>query len=116
MDGIADVVKNSDNTVGEKERSAYVDAYLNGRKIEGTMEREEFASFLEYSGYIASDGAKQMTGGYVTPSPVAEACKRCAFSGCCSYDCSVSGEREIKKVNCARVAEIVRERKQKGGE
>ena len=116
MDGSADVVKNSDNTVAEKERSAYVDAYLNGRKVEGAMEREEFASFLEYSGYIASDGAKQMTGGYVTPSPVAEACKRCAFSGCCSYDCSVSGEREIKKVNCARVAEIVRERKQKGGE
>lgn len=116
MDGSADVVKNSDNTVAEKERSAYVDAYLNGRKIEGAMEREEFASFLEYSGYIASDGAKQMIGGYVTPSPVAEACKRCAFSGCCSYDCSTSGEREIKKVNCARVAQIVRVKKQEGDE
>ena len=113
MDGSADVVRSSDNTVAEKERSAFVDAYLNGRKIEGAMDRGEFSAFLDYSKYIAADGVRRMLGGYVTPSPVSGACKRCAFSGCCSYDFSVSGERETKKVNCAQIAGIVREEKQK---
>ncbi len=114
MDGSGDVVKVSDNTVAEKERSAFVDAYLNGRKIEGAMERAEFASFLEYSKYIAESGAKGMLGGYVTPSPVGGVCQRCAFSGCCSYDCSVSGERQLKSVNCAEVARIARSAKDNG--
>lgn len=116
MDGSEDVVKNSDKTVSEKERSAYVDAYLNGRKIEGAMEKGEFASFLDYSGYIAGDGAKHMLSGYVAPSPVSGTCKHCAFSGCCSYDCAVDGERESKKVNCSQIAEIVLKEKQKGDE
>ncbi len=111
MDGSGDVVKVSDNTVAEKERSAYVDAYLNGKKIEGAMEKEEFADFLEYSQFIADSGAKLMLEGYVAPSPTGGVCQRCAFSGCCSYDCSVSGEREGKKVNCSQVAQIVRSAK-----
>ena len=116
MDGSEDVVKSSDNTVAEKERSSFVDAYLNGRKIEGAMEREEFSSFLEYSKYIAGDGAKHMLGGYVTPSPAENECKRCAYSGCCSYDCASSGVRESKGVNCAKVAFIANQQKQKGDE
>ena len=116
MDGSEDVVKSSDDTVEEKGRSAFVDAYLNGRKLDAAMEREEFASFLEYSDYIADSGARQMLGGYVTPSPASGACGYCAFSGCCSYDCAVSGERESKKVSCAQVAAIARGHKDKGGE
>lgn len=116
MDGSEDVVKNSDDTVAEKERSSFVDAYLNGQKLDCAMERSEFATFLEYSGYIAGDGAKRMLGGYVTPSPVSDACKYCAFSGCCSYDCAISGERQSKKVNCSQIAAIVRGEKQKEGE
>ena len=116
MDGSEDVVKSSDNTVAEKERSAYVDATLNGRKLEGTLERGEFAAFLDYSLQIAGSGAKHMIGGYVAPSPAAGTCKYCAYSGCCSYDNGVSGERESKKVKCAQIASIVRSQSEKEGE
>ncbi len=116
MDGSADIVKLSDDGVQDKQRSAYVDAYLNGRKIEGAMEREEFSYFLNYSRYIAQSGAESMTGGYVSPSPTGGVCKRCPYSGCCAYDCESDGERELKKVNCSAVAEIARARKGKEGD
>ena len=117
MDGSEDVVKSSDKTVQEKERSSYVDAYLNGnRKVESAMEREDFSAFLEYSRHIAQRGARQMIGGNCAPSPTAGACDYCAFSGCCSFDGGSQGERTVKKIKCAQIAQIAREEKQKGDE
>ncbi|MCH5163377.1 MAG: hypothetical protein J1G38_07870, partial [Clostridiales bacterium] len=115
MDGSEDVVESSDDSVAEGERSAYVDAYLNGKKLDCAMDMEDFSAFLGYSRFIAESGAKHMLGGYVTPSPVDGACKYCAFSGCCSYDCESLGVREKKKVNCSQVADIVRGQSDKEG-
>lgn len=116
MDGSEDVVRSSDDTVAENGRSAFVDAYLNGRKLEGAMEREEFADFLDYSRLISESGAKGMSGGFSSPSPVEGACAYCAFSGCCMYESGTDGVREIRKANCSFVASVAREKRQKGGE
>ncbi len=113
MDGSEEVVKNSDTTVQEKEYSEYVGAYLNGRKLDRAMPRDEFESFLSYSRKIASSGARSLTGGVITPSPVDGACGRCKFAGCCGYDAESCGEREVKKADCATIAEIARTVNQK---
>lgn len=113
MDGSEDVVKCSDTTVQEKEKSAFVGAYLNGRKLDKAMTKEDFSDFLEYSKLLAERGAKELVSGEISPSPVDGACAYCKYAGCCGYDKEVSGEREEVACDCKTVAEIVRA--EKGG-
>ena len=115
MDGSEEVVRSSDTTLQDKQRSAYVGAYLNGRKLDKAMSREDFADFLEYSGQLAERGAKELVGGEISPSPTGGACTYCKFAGCCGYDREVSGEREEVACDCKTVAEVVRTHKS-GGE
>ena len=112
MDGSPDVVKCSDINVQEKAKSAYVNAYLNGRKLDKAMEREQFADFLDYAVMVSGGGAGEMLGGNIAPSPVQDACSYCKFGGCCGYDLKKSGERQIVKVDCRRIAEISRQCKE----
>lgn len=112
MDGSADVVRCSDVNVQEKGKSVYVNAYLNGRKLDKAMEREQFADFLDYAVMVSGGGAGEMLGGNIAPSPVQDACGYCKFGGCCGYDLRKEGERRMVNVNCARIAEISRQEKE----
>lgn len=116
MDGSEDVVKNSDVTVQEKQKSAYVGAYLNGRKLDKAMSKEDFSDFLSYSLLIAEEGAKGLIGGILTPSPAEGVCDYCKFAGCCGYDRREKGTRRGKKADCGTIAKIARERRENGGE
>lgn len=112
MDASEDVVKNSDTTLEEKQKSRYFDAYLNGKQPDIAMTREDFADFLAYSGLVARKGANEMVGGFVSPSPYDKACDYCKLAGSCGF---AGGEsRSALKVNCAKIAEIVR--KERGDE
>lgn len=115
MDGSEDVVKCSDTTLQDKQRSAYFGAYLNGRKVDKAMSREDFADFLSYSKKIAGAGVKEMTGGEIAPSPVGGVCENCKFAGCCVYDLKKFGEREEIKADCKTIAAIARG-EERGGE
>ena len=108
MDGSEDVVKASDLTLQDKEKSAYVGAYLNGRKLDKAMTREDFADFLSYSRAISSVGASSLSKGHIAPSPISDACGRCRFKGSCGYDVEKLGEREERKADCATIAKIAR--------
>ncbi|MDE7087008.1 MAG: PD-(D/E)XK nuclease family protein, partial [Clostridia bacterium] len=109
MDGSGEVVKNSDINVEEKQKSALVGAYLNGRKLDKAMTRSDFADFLSYSKQIAQRGVQELTGGEISPSPVKEACSRCNFKGCCGYDAETAGERQEVSADCTTIAQIARE-------
>jgi ATP-dependent helicase/nuclease subunit B len=109
MDSDDEVVKNSDTTLQEKQKSNYFDAYLKGRKIESAMPSEDFADFLQYGVLIARKGSAELIGGYVAPSPAEGACKSCKFAGCCGFALGDGGEeRKTLKVNCGGIAKIVR--------
>lgn len=115
MDGSEDVVRSSDTVVEEKQKSSYVDAYLNGRQVESVLSREDFADFLLYSSLVARQGAAEMAQGYASPSPAEGACKHCQLSGSCGFAAGLDGEERKKaKVDCRTVAGIVR--KQRGDE
>ncbi len=114
MDGSEEVVKSSDTALQDKEKSAYVGAYLNGRKLDRAMTREDFSDFLEYSGLLAEQGARELVGGEISPSPTGGACKYCKYSGSCGYDKEVMGEREEVACDCKTVAGIVRAERAKG--
>ncbi|MCM1439094.1 MAG: PD-(D/E)XK nuclease family protein [Roseburia sp.] len=108
MDGGEEVVRRSDITVEEKGKSAYVGAYLNGRKLDKAMTGEDFSDFLAYSKMLAERGASELVGGEIAPSPVGGACAYCKYSGCCGYDKDSLGEREEAACDCKKIAEIAR--------
>lgn len=110
MDGSEDVVSASDTTLQPKQKSAYFDAYLNGRKLDGAMEREEFAAFLSYSKLVAKRGAAEMLSGNISPSPAEETCKYCKMGGSCNFAAGLDGgERKAPSVKCTDIAKIVKD-------
>lgn len=107
MDGSDDVVYASDNGVVPKQKSKYTEAYYSGRKIDGAMDREQFAAFLEYSRLVAGGGAREMLDGNITPSPSADVCAYCKAGGSCGFAVGRDGaERQCGTVKCSEIAEI----------
>ena len=109
MDGSDEVVSASDTTLQPKQKSAYFDAYLSGRKIDSAMDNEIFSDFLQYSTLVARRGTREMLDGHIAPSPATDACKYCRMGGSCNFAAGVDGEeRSAKTVKCADIARIVR--------
>ena len=115
MDGSDEVVSASDTTIQPKQKSAYIDAYLSGRKSDSAMENEIFSDFLQYSTLIARRGTREMLEGNIAPSPADGACKYCKMGGSCNFASGIDGaERSSRTVKCADIAKIVR--KERGDE
>lgn len=115
MDGSAEVVRASDTKVEEKGKSEYFNAYLGGREVEGAMPAEQFSDFLEYSALVARQGASEMLGGNITPSPAEDVCSYCKMGGSCGFAEGQDGAgRTAKSIKCARIAEIVKSVKEGG--
>ena len=115
MDGSEDVVSASDTTLQPKQKSAYIEASLSGRKSESAMENGIFPDFLQYSTLIARRGVKEMLEGNISPSPADGACKYCKMGGSCNFALGIDGEeRTSRTVKCADIARIVR--KERGDE
>lgn len=115
MDGSREVVSASDTTMEPQKKSAYFDAYLDRKNPDGAMDGGEFSDFLKYSVLVANCGSREMLGGNIQPSPVADACAYCKMGGSCGFSLGVDGaERKLKSVKCSDVAQIVR--KERGDE
>ena len=109
MDGSDEVVEASDVTVKPKEKSGYVDAYYKGRKLDSAMPAEDFSYFLDYARLVADNGAREMLGGNVTPSPAENACSFCSAGGSCALALGKDGEeRKNRSVKCSQIAEIAK--------
>ncbi len=109
MDCGEEVVRNTDKTIKDKERSAFVDAYLNGRQLAGGLPEEDFSDFIAYSALIAKRGAKEMFGGNIAPSPFTGACDYCKMGGMCGFAAGPdSRPRSVDGITCADVARIVK--------
>ena len=113
MDGSEDVVRSTDVTLGENQKSRYVNVTLGGRRTDSALEKDDFADFLAYSSLIARRGAAEMTEGNVSPSPALDACRYCQLAGSCGFVAGLDGyPREKSGISCKGIAEIVR--KQRG--
>lgn len=115
MDGSEEVVSASDTTIQDKQKSAYIEASVSGKKSESAMENGIFADFLQYSTLIARRGVKEMLQGNIEPSPADGACKYCKMGGSCNFAAGRDGEeRTSRTVKCAEIAHVVR--KERGDE
>lgn len=49
------------------------------------LTEEKFDMLGDYAVRLAAEGAKQISTGYIKPSPIKDACKKCKFSDICAY-------------------------------
>lgn len=109
MDGSDEVVSASDVTLVPKRKSEYFDASLGGSKSDKVMDRERFLNFLDYSRLVARQGAEELIGGNIIPSPVENECENCKMGGSCGFAPQKNGAvRSAPAVKCADIAEIAR--------
>ncbi len=114
MDGSEEVIKSTDTTISEKQKSKYVDVTLGAKLPEGALGEDEFADFLTYSTLVSRMGAREMSEGNVAPSPAFGACEFCKLSGSCGFAAGLDLPREKHSVKCSQIAHIVR--KERGDE
>lgn len=113
MDGSDDIVLMSDSGVKTGEKSGYVDAYYQGKKVESAMSAEDFPYFLEYSRLISDNAVKEMSLGNISPSPAKDTCKYCPAGGSCGMALGRDKEeRKTPSVKCSDIAEVVRRAKE----
>lgn len=107
MDGSDEVVAASDITLTANKKSEYFDAALGGSKSDKVMEREQFASFLNYSRLVARQGAEELLSGNIAPSPVENQCENCKMGASCGFMAGKDGAaRTAPSVKCADIARI----------
>lgn len=116
MDGSDEVVSASDSGILPRTKSGFVDAYLGGKKIDSAMTGEDFENFLDYSVLVAGQGVKEMTSGYIAPSPAADTCKYCKAGGSCGFSLREGAERKSGAVKCSQIAALVKNLKGAGNE
>ena len=117
MDGSEEVVSASDTGIEPKKKSNFVNAYLNGGRVESAMPQTDFTDFLQYSLLVSGTGVKEMLEGNVAPSPAEGACKYCKAGGSCGIALGKDGEeRKSKNVKCSQIAELVRKERGDGNE
>lgn len=109
MDGSDEVIKNSDLSVKEKEKSLLVGANYHGRAQDKVMKREDFACFLDYAKKLLEKGGEELRSGEITPSPIEGACEYCSYKGMCGFDREVNLQRKVKSVKCTDIVKIVKE-------
>lgn len=111
--GNPEVVKNSDLTLQEGEKSRYINVTLGGKGADKTMEEEDFRRFIAYSVLSGRRGTAEMKRGFIAPTPYDGGCLYCGYKGMCA----ALGQAVVRKVNeritCKKIAEIVR-REQEG--
>lgn len=113
MDGSDEVVSRSDVTLQPKEKSKYFDAYLGGGRSDKAMPPEVFSGFLEYSQAVARQGASEMLGGNIAPSPAEDACSFCKAGGSCAFAVGTDGEeRSSRSLKCGEIADVVKRLKE----
>lgn len=106
-----------DKNLTEERKSEFFEASLKktpqAKKI---MDEEIFRDFLDYSVYVARQGAAELKEGYIAPSPYKGTCEYCKYGGMCGFGYEQRTIREEKEIDPKTIAGIARVcREGKGG-
>ncbi|MBP5177776.1 MAG: PD-(D/E)XK nuclease family protein, partial [Clostridia bacterium] len=75
---------------GEKNYGISRDKDGHVKPSSSVLTKGELDAFVDYAKAVTESGANEIYGGYFQPTPYKEdACKYCALSGMCGYDCEV---------------------------
>lgn len=103
-----EVVRNSDLTLQEGEKSKYINATLGGKNGDKTMEEEDFRLFIAYSVLAGRQGAAEMKRGFIAPTPYEGGCLYCGYKGMCAALGAAVARKVEERITCKKIAEIVK--------
>lgn len=108
MNGSEEVIRNSDTTLQEGQKSRFFAASLGKNSSDKVMEEEDFRRFIAYSVLSGRKGSGELRRGFIAPTPYGDACRYCAFKGMCA----ALGDAVVRKVEdritCRQIADIVK--------
>lgn len=111
MNGDEDALLAGDPSLGSAggEKSEFFDAKLTGnQRLEKVMDERTFSDFLDYAGYEARQGIRELKGGFIAPSPYKGECEYCRYGGMCGFNYDIYPVRSEDGVKPAAIAQIVR--------
>lgn len=115
LNGEKDALLCGDRDLTESQKSEYFPASLkNSARATRIMDEPTFRDFLDYSVFVARQGAKELKEGYIASSPYDEACKYCQYGGMCGFDKDICAKRKEEKIEPKEIASIAR--KERDGE
>lgn len=109
MNGSEEVVRNSDVTLGEGEKSRFFDAGLALARSPGNvMDEEDFRLFIAYAVLVGRKGRSEIQRGFIAPTPIGGACDYCRYKGMCAALGEGIGRKSVGRITCKQIADIVR--------
>ncbi|MBQ9081615.1 MAG: PD-(D/E)XK nuclease family protein [Clostridia bacterium] len=108
MNGSEEVIKNSDITLQEGEKSKFFNASLGKNTADKVMSEDDFRHFIAYSVLSGRQGSKELKKGFIAPTPYADSCRYCAYKGMCAALGEAVVRKVEDKVTCKGIAEVVR--------
>ncbi len=116
LNGDEEALLCGDNNLTEDKKSEYFPAALkNSASTRRVMASDEFCDFLDYSVYVARQGQKEMTEGFIAPSPYEGGCSYCKYGGMCGFNHDIGQARKESEAKPSEIVKIVRTLKE-GGE
>ncbi len=113
LNGDADALLAGDKTLTADKKSEFFDARLgDNSRLEKVMDEETFGYFLDYAIYEAEQGARELKGGFIAPSPYKGQCTYCRYGGMCGFNYDLAQERVEERITPRAIAEIARRKKE----
>ncbi len=119
VNGDEEALRAGDIHITEEKQSEYFPASLKNERSKRVMDEDVFRDFLDYSVFLARQGAKELKEGYIAPTPYEETCTYCKYGGMCGFNpatCSPRKEENIEPKQIAEIARVAREGKEKTDE
>lgn len=109
LNGDEEALLSGDETLSEGGKSEFFDAQLkDNSRLEKVMDEETFRDFLDYAVYEANQGAKELAGGFIAPTPYKGECTYCRYGGMCGFNYDLTPERVEESIKPKAIAEIAR--------
>ncbi len=108
MNGSEEVIRNSDTTLREGEKSRFFNAALGKNSSDKVMEEADFRRFIAYSVLSGRKGSGELRRGFIAPTPYGDACGYCAFKGMCAALGDAVVRKTEGRITCRQIADIVK--------
>ncbi len=116
LNGDEEAILSGDKTLSKDAptvRSEYFPSALkNSASTKRVMDEQTFRDFLDYSVFVARQGAEEIKEGFIAPSPCEDGCKYCKYGGMCGFDKDVVKERKTPSIEPSAIAAIAREKRE----
>lgn len=109
LNGDSEALLCGDPSLTEDKQSEFFPAALKNARSKRVMDETTFRDFLDYSVFVARQGAAEIKEGYIAPSPYGTSCEYCKYGGMCGFNRDACRARTENSIEPSAIAAIARE-------